>query len=134
MDAGRYDDVLTRYYINSMKRRPITPSLDSERAERSLCEALLSLRSVEEMRAFLDDLCTPAEREAMRDRWCVVPHLIAGEPYREIHEDTAVSVTTIGRVARCLDQGAGGYRLAAKRLKLDRTPPRATDAPARSSA
>ncbi|HUD41320.1 MAG TPA: YerC/YecD family TrpR-related protein [Dokdonella sp.] len=117
-----------------MKRRPITPSLDSEHAERSLCEALLALRSVEEMRAFLDDLCTPAEREAMRDRWCVVPHLIAGEPYREIHENTAVSVTTIGRVARCLDQGAGGYRLAAKRLKLDRPAPRAAEASARSPA
>ncbi len=98
-----------------MKRRQIEPKLDSERAERSLCEALLSLRSVEEMRAFLDDLCTPAEREAMRDRWSVVPHLLAGEPYWQIHDATAVSITTIGRVARCLDQGAGGYAIAAAR-------------------
>ena len=99
-----------------MKRRHLEPELDAERAQRLLCEALLSLRSVAEMRAFLDDLCTPAEREAMRERWCVVPHLLAGEPYREIHEHTAVSITTIGRVARCLEQGAGGYRLAAARL------------------
>lgn len=99
-----------------MKRRHLEPELDAERAQRLLCEALLSLRSVAEMRAFLDDLCTPAEREAMGDRWSVVPHLLAGEPYREIHEHTAVSITTIGRVARCLEQGAGGYRLAAARL------------------
>jgi uncharacterized protein YerC len=39
-------------------------------------------------------------------------------PYREIHDRTGVSVTTIGRVARCLDLGAGGYRLAAERLGL----------------
>ncbi len=37
-------------------------------------------------------------------------------PYREIHDRTGVSVTTIGRVARCLDLGAGGYRLVAERL------------------
>ncbi|MEO7062530.1 MAG: YerC/YecD family TrpR-related protein [Dokdonella sp.] len=100
-----------------MKRRQIEPEVDSARAERSLCEALLTLRSVDEARAFLDDLCTPAEREAMRDRWSVVPHLVAGQPYWQIHEATAVSITTIGRVARCLEQGSGGYALAAKRLQ-----------------
>jgi uncharacterized protein YerC len=68
------------------------------------------------MQAFLDDLCTPAERESMRDRWSVVPHL-AGEPYWQIHDATAVSITTIGRVARCLEQGAGGYAIAASRSK-----------------
>ena len=99
-----------------MKRRNLQPEFDADRIERSLCEALLSMRTVEEMRRLLDDLCTPAEREAMRDRWCVVPHLLAGEPYREIHEHTAVSVTTIGRVARCLEQGSGGYRLAVSRV------------------
>jgi TrpR-related protein YerC/YecD len=100
-----------------MKRRHLQPELDSKRAERSLCEALLALRSVEEAQAFLDDLCTPAEREAMRDRWSVVPHLIAGEPYWQIHDATAVSITTIGRVARCLEQGAGGYALIAQRTQ-----------------
>ncbi|MBX3690028.1 YerC/YecD family TrpR-related protein [Dokdonella sp.] len=105
-----------------MKRRPLSPSLDSRRSERALCEALLNLRSVAEMQAFLDDLCTPAEREAMRERWSVVPQLLAGKPYRQIHEATAVSITTIGRVARCLEQGAGGYALAAARLKPARKP------------
>jgi uncharacterized protein YerC len=28
-----------------------------------------------------------------------------------------VSVTTIGRVARCLDLGSGGYRIAIERLQ-----------------
>ena len=105
-----------------MKRRSLDPELDSARAERSLCEALLTLRSVEEARAFLDDLCTPAERESMRDRWSVVPHVLAGEPYWQIHEATAVSITTIGRVARCLEQGSGGYAVAAQRIKDRRKP------------
>ena len=106
--------------MNAMKRRQIEPELDSNRAERSLCEALLTLRTVDEVRAFLDDLCTPAERESMRDRWSVVPHLIAGEPYWQIHDATAVSITTVGRVARCLEQGSGGYALAASRLRAPR--------------
>ncbi|MDZ3823919.1 MAG: YerC/YecD family TrpR-related protein [Pseudoxanthomonas sp.] len=100
-----------------MKRRSLTPELPEDDAEARLCRAFLSLRTVAEVRAFLADLCTPAEREAMRDRWSVVPHLLAGEPYREIHEHTAVSITTIGRVARTLAGGAGGYRLAATRGK-----------------
>ena len=100
-----------------MKRRQLEPEVDARRTERSLCQALLALRSVEEMQAFLDDLCTPAEREAMRDRWSVVPHLLVGEPYWQIHDATAVSITTIGRVARCLEQGAGGYAIAASRIR-----------------
>nr|WP_250636780.1 Trp family transcriptional regulator [Steroidobacter denitrificans] len=43
-----------------------------------------------------------------------------GVPYREIHKQTGVSVTTIGRVARFLSTGNGGYLLAAERLKIDR--------------
>jgi TrpR-related protein YerC/YecD len=81
-----------------------------------LFEALLSMRTPKEMRAFLDDLCTPAELEAIADRWRVVPLLLEETPYREIHDRTGVSVTTIGRIARCLSFGAGGYRLAAERV------------------
>jgi TrpR-related protein YerC/YecD len=85
-------------------------------AERSLISAILTLRSVEECRAFLRDLCTPAELQAMADRWAVVECLRRHLPYREIHRQTGVSVTTIGRVARYLAQGNGGYALAAQRV------------------
>jgi TrpR-related protein YerC/YecD len=100
-----------------MKRRslPVTRKKESS-ALRQLGEALCSLADAGEMRSFLEDLCTPAELEALVDRWRVVPLLLSGMPYREIHDRTAVSVTTIGRVARCLERGAGGYRLAASRL------------------
>ena len=95
-----------------MKRRQGEPETSSNRAEQSLCDALLAMRTREEMRAFLRDLCTPAELEALVDRWRVVPYLLDGMAYREIHERTAVSVTTIGRVARFLSQGNGGYQAA----------------------
>jgi TrpR-related protein YerC/YecD len=81
-----------------------------------LLEALLAMRTPGELRALLEDLCTPAELEAIADRWRVVPLLIGQVPYREIHERTGVSVTTVGRIARCLGLGSGGYRLAAERV------------------
>jgi TrpR-related protein YerC/YecD len=96
-----------------MKRRSLDPETPVESVELSLCEALLSLRNAGEMQAFLHDLCTPAELEALVDRWSVVPYLLDGVAYREIHERTAVSITTIGRVARFLNQGNGGYLAAA---------------------
>lgn len=98
-----------------MKRKP---SADSARPQDSLApllKAVQAMRSEAELRALLLDLCTPAELEAIADRWRVVPLLLEGIAYREIHDRTGVSVTTIGRIARCLDLGAGGYRLAAER-------------------
>jgi TrpR-related protein YerC/YecD len=95
-----------------MKRRQLDPETTKESAEDNLCRALLSMRGPVEMRSFLRDLCTPAELEALIDRWRVVPYLLQGMAYREIHDRTAVSVTTIGRVARFLAQGNGGYRAA----------------------
>lgn len=99
-----------------MKRRLLDPEKTATNAETGLCRALLSLRSVEEMRSFLHDLCTPAEIESLVDRWAVVPYILRGVPYRQIHERTAVSITTIGRVARFLNQGSGGYLRAASRV------------------
>jgi len=95
--------------------RGITPRQEAL-AERSLYSAIASLRSMDECRAFFRDLCTPAEIQAMADRWAVVPLLESGMPYREINKQTGVSVTTIGRVARTLALGSGGYVIASERL------------------
>ncbi len=95
--------------------RNVTPRQEAL-AERNLYSAVSALRSPEECRAFFRDLCTPAEIQAMADRWSVVEHLQRGAPYREIHRLTGVSVTTIGRVARFLAAGNGGYAVAAGRI------------------
>ncbi len=96
-----------------MKSRPYNPPKRQSVADfRALAQALAALDDPRQVAAFLQDLCTPAELEAMCDRWKVVPLLRAGEPYRGIHDKTGVSVTTIGRVARTLEQGAGGYAAA----------------------
>lgn len=98
-----------------MKRRPATDEQTASAALQALSRALAALTRADDVRAFLQDLCTPAELEAMSDRWRVVPLLLKGVPYREIHDLTEVSVTTIGRVARTLESGTGGYSTAVRR-------------------
>ena len=85
-------------------------------AQAELYRAILTLRDEDECRRFFADLCTPAELEALVDRWTVAARLAEGLPYRRIHELTGVSVTTIGRVARFLTAGSGGYRIVLERL------------------
>ena len=91
-------------------------------AEDALCQALISLGTVEECRNFLRDLCTPAELQALVDRWQVVELLEQGLTYRKIHDLTGVSVTTIDRVARFLTDGFGGYKVAIDRTAHTDTP------------
>ncbi|MBD9368883.1 YerC/YecD family TrpR-related protein [Xanthomonas sp. XNM01] len=95
-----------------MKARPLPVEKDAQADLQALAAAFAGLREVDEVVAFLRDLCTPAELEAMADRWKVVPLLQQGVPYREIHERTGVSVTTTGRVARSLEHGHRGYAAA----------------------
>ena len=88
-------------------------------AEAALYRALISLSTVDECQNFLKDLCTPAELQALVDRWHVVELLREDLPYRRIHDLTGVSVTTIGRVARFLHEGFGGYAVALERTHPD---------------
>lgn len=102
-----------------MKQHTKQQYSDIAKAESELARALLSMRQPAEALALLRDLCTPAELEAMVDRWRVVPLLRDGLPYRDINQRTGVSVTTVGRIARFLEHGNGGYQLAYERLYAD---------------
>jgi len=85
--------------------------------EQQLFRAVASLKSWREAAAFFQDLCMPAELQAMADRWRVVDLLKQGKHYRQIYDETGVSVTTVGRVARCLALGDGGYNLIYDRIE-----------------
>jgi TrpR-related protein YerC/YecD len=100
-----------------MKEHRILDEQDEAAAEQALFRAILGLRDARELRAFFTDLCTPGELQALVDRWHVAELLDRGLPYRQIHDQTGVSVTTIGRVARSLNIGAGGYKKALQRRK-----------------
>jgi TrpR-related protein YerC/YecD len=85
----------------------------------ALAQALCALRTSDEARALLADLCTPAEVHSLAERWHVARLLDAGElTYREIHDATGVSTTTIVRVARFLRQEDNrGYQILLDRTK-----------------
>jgi len=95
-------------------KKPLITKKPLKAGVESLAQAFAGLKNADQVYAFLIDLCTPAELEALADRWQVVEPLTRGVPYRQIHDDTGVSVTTIGRVARCLELGTGGYQFALK--------------------
>lgn len=90
---------------------------DNEVLNHQLYEAITAIKAVEEAEKFFQDLCTPMEIQAMADRWRVVPLVKAGKPYRQIYEETGVSVTTVGRVARCMMLGTGGYNIIYERIE-----------------
>ena len=98
-----------------MKQHSKTQKRNIRAAATSLYQAFHDMESPAQVRQFLLDLCTPAELEAMVDRWWVALLLRERRSYREISEMTGVSVTTIGRVARFMDMGEGGYRIALER-------------------
>ena len=96
----------------------VAPTRDLAILADHLCEALLTPETTGEMAHLLADLCTPAEIRTLAERWHVA-RLLDGTDltYREIHDATGVSTTTIVRVARFLKQERNfGYRMA-----LDRT-------------
>ena len=91
---------------------PALPTRDLSVLTDDLCDALLVPRDRGEMRRLLLDLCTPAEVRTIAERWHVA-RLLDGTKlsYREIHDATGVSTTTIVRVARFLRQEPNqGYR------------------------
>lgn len=96
------------------RRGAIAPSRDPAFLLDDLCAALRTPRSGEEMRLLLLDLCTPAELRTLAERWHVARLLDGTDlPYREIHDATGVSTTTIVRVGRFLrHEPHQGYRRA----------------------
>ena len=80
-----------------------------------LCDALLLLRSRDEVAAFLRDLCTPAEIEALSHRLQVARLLAQGLPYATVAERVGASTTTVTRVAQWLRRGEGGYGIVLER-------------------
>jgi TrpR-related protein YerC/YecD len=96
------------------KLRTVEPTRDPNALAADLCAALLTPRDETEMGRLLVDLCTPAEIRTLAERWHVA-RLLDGTDlsYREIHDATGVSTTTVVRVARFLrEEGNGGYRRA----------------------
>ena len=87
--------------------------------ENELFKAMISIDSIKECKNFIYDLCTPSEIKEFSTRWLIVRLLSKKIPYRQIANETGVSTTTVGRVARFVKYGHNGYNLVLKKLYLD---------------
>lgn len=86
------------------------------REVKELLQAMTALKTVEECRRFMRDLCTLKELKSMSERWQVAKQVKKGLPYRAIAKKTGSSTATITRVAHWLHHGSGGYQLMLHRL------------------
>lgn len=77
--------------------------------EHMLYDVILSLRDKQECYQFFMDLCTPAELQAMEQRFEVAKLLYQGMKYNDILDRTGASSATISRVNRSLVGGTGTY-------------------------
>ena len=80
-------------------------------------QAVMSLKTQEDCRVFFEDICTIKEVQDMAQRLDAAILLDEGAGYQQISEQVGISTATISRVSRCLNYGAGGYRMAIDRLK-----------------
>jgi TrpR-related protein YerC/YecD len=103
------------------QRTPVEPTAAPEHAVEpvpgldDLADAVLSMRTRDEAKRFLRDLCTLPELEALAHRWQIARLLERGIPYLEIAERVPTSTATVTRVAQWVRHGAGGYRIALDR-------------------
>lgn len=81
-----------------------------------LFRGILSLETMEECRAFFEDLCTVKEISEMSRRLDAARMLDANCVYTEIADATGLSTATISRVNRCLKYGSDGYSRVLCRL------------------
>lgn len=83
--------------------------VELEKHIKELCKVLLRLKSEEDCRMLLEDLCTYKEVEAMALRAYAARLCLEGKTYAEIIDETELSSATISRVSRCVSHGSGGY-------------------------
>ena len=97
----------------SMNDRLKDPLIDQ------LCQAILSLQSVEECYRFFEDVSTISELKAWAQRLEVARMLNEGATYEKIAEETGASTATISRVKKYLHYGADGYKIVLERVKRE---------------
>ncbi|SHH98123.1 YerC/YecD family TrpR-related protein [Clostridium grantii] len=84
-----------------------------------LCEAMLSLETIEECYKFIEDIFTINEIKSVEQRLQVAKMLKQKKTYTEIAHETGASTATISRVNKCLNYGSDGYDLVLERIKWE---------------
>ena len=76
-------------------------------------DAILTLKTREELRDFFSDACTPKEISAISQRFAVAKMLNEKQIYSDIIKATGASTATISRVSRSINKG---YEIVFSRL------------------
>ncbi len=103
---------MTSGKVTSAEANPETAARFDE-----LVEAFVALRDKTVAAAFLRDLCTTTEIDAMGQRLQVARLVNDGISYQEISRRTGASTATITRVAQWLHYGEGGYAAVLKKVR-----------------
>lgn len=71
----------------------------------AVCGILCKIRNADEMRRFLEEILTPAERKDLALRWKLMQMLQEGIPQRKIASELGISLCKITRGAKILKEG-----------------------------
>lgn len=82
-----------------------------EKEINDLYELFVSLKSVEDCKNLLEDLCTYKEVEQMAERIRAAKLLMEGKTYQEVIAVTDISSATLSRISRCVQYGKGYSKL-----------------------
>ena len=85
-----------------MTVKKITPEMIND-----LCSVLASIDNADDIKIFLDDLCTIKEIEQMAQRITAARLLKDNNTYTKVIEQLDISSTTLSRVSRALQYGKG---------------------------
>ena len=83
---------------------------------KAMAELFRTQKTPAELENFLDDLLTPAELQALLERWEIVHELLAGLTQREVKERLKVSISKVSRGSRALQYGRGAFERTHRRL------------------
>ncbi len=103
---------MTSGKVQEAQARPET----SERFD-ELVDAFVHVSDPQTVAAFLRDLCTTAELDALGQRLQVARLVDEAVSYQEISRRTGASTATVTRVAHWLHHGEGGYGAVLKRAR-----------------
>jgi TrpR-related protein YerC/YecD len=95
--------------MTSGKVLPADASPQTAQRFEELVAAFTNINNQATMSAFLRDICTEAELDAMGQRLQVAALVSDGISYAEISKRTGASTATVTRVAQWLRRGEGGY-------------------------
>jgi TrpR-related protein YerC/YecD len=82
----------------------------NSKQNKTLLQAILALKTLDEAKRFLRDLMTEGEIQEFGKRLQAAEMLTQNVPYSVIEKETGLSSTTVARVSKWLNGKQGGYK------------------------